>query len=1000
MSRCAPPVPGQITYYIPHHSVHHNGKIRVVFDASMKSSNGVSLNDILLVGPTIQAPLFVIFLRFRTFLYAFTADIIKMYRQMWVPDEDRDLQRIVIYENGEIIDCQLNTITYGTSSAPHSAVRSLFQLAEDGKKQFPAAAAVILKNTYIDDTLGGADSLEAVKQVIDELVALLCTAGMELSKWRFSGELAAQTSLCSSSVGRTLGVEWDSEGDFFCFSSLVNFASSDKVLTKRSALSKVSSIFDPLGFSAPVTITGKLLIQELWTDNLVWDEPVSTDFQGRFSSFLSDVAASAALEFPRFVGSSKFSLELHGFSDASKEACSAVIYARIVSGTDPPIVRFIASKTRVAPQKQPRTIPELELCAAALLIELFDPVSTTLGCSPEQRFAYTDSTIVLAYLAKEPGNWTTFVANRVAKIIKQFPSEKWRHVPGEVNPADMATRRKSSAEVEARASLWISGPQFLADSSISFPVPVTTSVSLVSLSASVRRQLPEAQIASFNYVFAPVSRYDRLQRAAAHVFRYVSILTSRIRKQSIPTGPLTIEEMAKAETWLHQIAQACFQEEVTQLRLQQPVGAKSQLRALDPRLYDGVLRVGGRLENSALPFHQKHPIILHSTHRLSILLVRHVHYRYFHSGNRFTANILRSKYWFVGDVTAKVRQCISTCARCIRFSGRPPSIPKMGDLPASRVQSSLPFTHVGVDYAGPFSIRERLRSTRGPARTHKAYWCLFVCMSTKAAHLEVVSELTTAAFLAALQRFVGRRGLPNSITSDNGTNFVGADAELRRQVAALEKDDAVQNYCVSQQVTWKFNPPSAPHMGGIFEALVRSTKYHFKRVVGNQILTFEEMATILIQIEAILNSRPLTPLSSPDETHFEVLTPAHLLIGRPINAAPSDYNDINGLSYSKRWHLLNQLRNSFWRQWAQEYLRTLQKRTKWRSPVSRPIQIDDIVLISDEQSPPLVWPLGRITKLYPGKDGQIRVVDLRTRNGACLQRPVAKLIPFVNGVNE
>lgn len=233
----------------------------------------------------------------------------------------------------------------------------------------------------------------------------------------------------------------------------------------------------------------------------------------------------------------------------------------------------------------------------------------------------------------------------------------------------------------------------------------------------------------------------------------------------------------------------------------------------------------------------------------------------------------------------------------------------MGNLPRERVTPARPFLRTGVDYAGPIHIRTA--KGRGH-RTHKGFIAIFVCLSTKAAHLEAVSDYTTEAFLAAFRRFTSRRGLCQEVSSDCGTNFVGANKELQALFRASTPDGRrIARAAASDGIRWKFNPPAAPHFGGLWEAAVKSTKHHLRRVIGEATLTFEEMTTLLTQVEACLNSRPLQALTD-DPDDITALTPGHFLIGSPLLAIPepslSDRAD-NALS---RWKLLQKMRDHYW----------------------------------------------------------------------------------------
>ncbi|XP_025193663.1 uncharacterized protein LOC112593485 [Melanaphis sacchari] len=289
----------------------------------------------------------------------------------------------------------------------------------------------------------------------------------------------------------------------------------------------------------------------------------------------------------------------------------------------------------------------------------------------------------------------------------------------------------------------------------------------------------------------------------------------------------------------------------------------------------------------------------------------------------------------------------------------------MADLPSYRVQPHRPFSHVGMDYGGPFLVKEHRHRN---AQVIKVYLALFICMSVKAVHLEIVSDLSTDAFLAALDRFVARRA----------EDFISRSQNSRPSVVAF-----------IVYLTWHFNPPAAPHFGGIWEAGIKSVKNHLKHVIGLQILTYEEFLTLTIRIEGILNSRPITPTSS-DPHNLSVLTPGHFLIGQPIHAVPEpDITDVQ-VNRLNRWQLIQQCHQSYWKRWSHEYLSTLQSRQKWYK-TSPNLAIGDMVIVEAPTRPPTEWRLGRVTEVYPEPDDVVRVVSVRTQDGI-YKRPVVKLV--------
>ncbi|CAG9131206.1 unnamed protein product [Plutella xylostella] len=310
----------------------------------------------------------------------------------------------------------------------------------------------------------------------------------------------------------------------------------------------------------------------------------------------------------------------------------------------------------------------------------------------------------------------------------------------------------------------------------------------------------------------------------------------------------------------------------------------------------------------------------------------------------------------------------------------------MGNLPKARLEADHPFCHTAVDYAGPIMIANR--KGRG-CKLIKAYICVFVCLTVKAVHLELVTDLSAKCFISALNRFVARRGKPSNIYSDNGTNFVGANHELRAFLKQCRKD--VISYSAETEIKFHFSPAYSPHFNGMAEGSVKSIKHHLKRVLGLAHLDFEEMYTVLVQIEGILNSRPITPLSS-DPSDLIPLTPSHFLIGRTctmLPAAPVEDKPISSLTRFKR---IEQLKAHFWNRFYKEYISELQQRNKWRTIGEQP-QTGELVLVKDDRLPPNRWLLGRVTAVYPGTDGVNRVADVITRAGT-LRRAYNRLCPL------
>ena len=390
-----------------------------------------------------------------------------------------------------------------------------------------------------------------------------------------------------------------------------------------------------------------------------------------------------------------------------------------------------------------------------------------------------------------------------------------------------------------------------------------------------------------------------------------------------------------------------------------------------------------------------HPVILSGKHILTKLIIRFEHTRLLHAGITLLSSSLNGKYHIVGGRKA-IRAVTRRCVVCLRQSKKPEP-QQMGQLPIERVTPDIVFENVGVDYAGPVYTKHGY--VRKPTIV-KSYVCIFVSLSVKAVHIELVSDLTSDCFISALRRFIARRGKPKLLWSDHGSNFVGAKSDLKGLVRFLNTQMAqkdISDFCTTQHIEWKFIPEKAPHFGGLWESAVRSMKYHLKRVMSDVKLTFEECSTVLTQIEACMNSRPLVALPCDGEG-IDVLTPGHFLIGRSIESLPDPSFSYRPMSLLRRWDLCQNLVRQFWERWRQEYLTSLRAYNKWHKP-SRNIQVNDIVVLQDANLVPTKWPLGRVVKTFHGEDHLVRVVDVKTQSGI-YRRPVTKVALILPNESE
>ena len=457
------------------------------------------------------------------------------------------------------------------------------------------------------------------------------------------------------------------------------------------------------------------------------------------------------------------------------------------------------------------------------------------------------------------------------------------------------------------------------------------------------------------------------------------------------SGPLSSSELNDSFLTCVRLIQAtAYAPEIATLRSNQPISPRSSILSLRPFLDSaGLLRVGGRLRNSRLPYDAKHQLLLPKRHHFVKAYVKHVHLRLLHATSQMVLAEVRQRLW-VPALRQVIKQVASHCVTC--FKDQPRSVNQlMGQLPDIRVQPSTAFLNVGVDYAGPFAVRYG-----GPRAktTHKVYLAVFICMATTAIHVELVSSLSAKAFLDAFARFTARRGLPSIVYSDNATNFVGAQrelAELSQLLSTPDFQESVKTATARHGVTWKFIPPRSPHFGGLWESAIKSFKRQLRRASSSQIYTFEELLTLTASIEAILNSRPLCRLTD-DPEDFHYLSPSHFLLGRSLTMLPHPNLQDISLNRLDRYQRLQRTISTVWTLWSTDYLQSLQRLSKWKSHAPD-LKVGAVVLLIDDNPLLSSWTLGVVHEVHPGPDGLIRVATVRTSHGL-FKRPLGKIAPL------
>lgn len=986
-------------YYLPVHGVFKSSstttKVRPVFDASAPTSTGVSLNDILLQGPNLYPLLSDILLKFRIHPIGFSADISKMFREIKLHPDEKDVHRFLWRDShGSINDLRMNRLTFGVRCSPYLATQVLRHLACNNTLSHPEASKAILESFYVDDYVSGAASVEEAIKLREQLCDLLKTAGMTLRKWRtcdsnFKESIPSdiiETADLQIAPGerpiKALGIHWNVNTDKL--SVAVPTIPLDQPTTKRTIASNIGKVYDVLGFFAPCTIVSKILLRRLWQLQLNWDNSVPNDIHEAWHLWKSQlpVIGSYTLSRKYTPSTGTLSRSLHGFADASQEAYGAVVYVKETSVDGTSHTAIAIAKSRVIPLKG-LTIPRAELTAAYLLAKLLKYCSEQLNIS--DLTAWSDSSIVLCWIRKSPASLKSFVANRVRQIQVLLPNTQWRHVPSASNPADLLSRGTTAEQLIA-TKLWWNGPPWITQPIELWPTPQFQVPQEIPEIKSVILTAPSATI---NKIWDRYSKFEQLVRVLSWCRRW------RLNRK-LPPGErikdkhlLTSEYEATKQWLISQEQQEHYSEIFEVIAKKKPPPKGHPFRKFHVTTNDNnVLFLYTRVRDPNFGGRAKHLIPLSLKSQLTRTLLQSLHERYLHPGTNTLLATVQETYHIPG-LKNYLKGLSRRCPQC-QMAYERISSQTHGLLPTTRTTPSAPFTYTGVDFAGPFIVRKG--HTRKPVMV-KTYACLYVCFATKAIHIELCHDLTTEEFMASLRRFCARRGTPKEIHSDNGTNFVGTRNEYQniRQMLHSSKASLSQFSC-QNNLQWHFIPPRTPNMGGLWEAAIKQMKLLMKKHLKSHVLKTDELASVLVEIEAILNSRPLSPINSTDPDDF-VLTPGHFLIGRPLVAPQPSNRSQEKLSSLRRWQLTQRLSQNFWTEWKAKYLQSLQRSQK-ATRRNHLFKTGDIVFLRDETLPYRQWPMARISATFPGSDNVVRVVDVFCQ-GKTYRRSTAHLIPFL-----
>ncbi|XP_077374267.1 uncharacterized protein LOC144016825 [Festucalex cinctus] len=983
------------SWYVPHHLVHHNGKDRIVFNCSFQYK-GQSLNEQLLPGPTLGPTLLGVLLRFRQHSVAISGDIRSMFHQVLLLAADKPIMRFLwrnMQRDAEPEIYEWQVLPFGTTCSPCCATYALQRHVEDSQVSQPELAEVVTQAFYVDNCLYSTPDPAHAKAVVDGLRNLLAKGGFEIRQWASNlpsviehlpsdaRSVSSELWLSRDSANldeHTLGLQWN------CLDDTMGYRHrSPEPLqpTMRNLYKTLASQYDPLGFIIPFTTTAKVLIQDLWKQDLSWDDPIEHhQLKEQWMTWVDQLPNLPQVQLPRAytppsADTSTVTRQLHVFCDASERAYGSAAYLRTTDDQGKVHVAFVLARSRVAPKKC-LSMPRLELSAALTGAQLVKLLETELTIPIHRVVCWSDSTTVLHWLQSESCRYKVFVGTRVAEIQTLTDSTNWRYVDSPRNPADHITRGLTLKELLGHRQ-WRFGPKFLSGPPDQWPTMPNTSA-----------EPDHSELKKSSFIGA-VSEIPSLQLPDPSQFPTWTELvkaTVRSRHGAADAGSqIEATDFTSAERALFVQAQAeSFPAEVQALKALRPFPSGSRLGSLAPEYEPetGLVRVGGRLRRATdLDVESVHPIVLDPKHSLTKLLIKDCDERLHHPGTERVLAELRRQFWILRGREA-IRKHQYSCRECQFWRAKPQS-PRMADLPPARLRLyKPPFYSVGVDCFGPFLVKIG-------RRREKRWGILFKCMTTRCLHLDLLESLDSDAFLLCLRRFVARRGRPFEVLCDNGTNFTGGSRELQEAFQAMSPQ--LQAQLAEQKIQFRFNPPAAPHFGGTWEREVRSIKASLRVVLKEQVIPEPVLRTLLIEVEGILNAKPLgyvsTDIADPDP-----ITPNMLLMGRRDSSLPQAIYDSEDLLGRRRWRHSQVLADNFWSSFVRQYLPGLQDRPKWQSD-SKELTVGQVVLVVDPRFPRASWPVGTITETFPAPDGRVRTAAVKVRE-KIYTRPVIRLIPL------
>ncbi|EFP10192.1 hypothetical protein CRE_01450 [Caenorhabditis remanei] len=1014
--------PDRPVYFIPYQLVYNENsnttKVRTVFDASSAVRGEISLNKAIHQGPSLIPQLLGILIRIRTRKYVLSGDIEKAFHMVGLQEKHRDCTRFLWLKDpqGEVIDKNLRfmrftRIPFGVNASPYLLAMAIEYAIQHSMASEKLKTAV-KDMCYVDNLFGTSNKAEELIELYKESKEVFNAIGMNIREFSLNSELEnlidPKDKTETGDNTKLLGYMFNGKTDIMKVKKPKFSLIPDKGVTKREVVKIVSSIYDPLQLFAPIYLDGKRLIREVSGKDIKWEDKIKEETRKLLEEYVSKIE-KCEFTFKRWLEiPDKQPCTLAIFSDASKDvygACAYLVW-------DPsPLEKnkenraiLITAKQRLASKGHTITIPRLELVGIVLAARIATYLVKELDVNITTIALYSDSQIALNQI-KSFNKDSTFVENRINEIWKHLEKLKTdendtvirevylTHVPTNDNTADLITRGIETEEL-LKETNWFKGPQCIRrkeeantenriyervnkNPKMPYNHQRESYITLVSKVKNVDHP-PDCSIIQDKHR----QHWDRSCRIMVYILRFITRIRIRDRTHTgiISNYEFSIIELQKYNPNVKSEELECAEKVL--IKEHQTNFNIKPMENLNQYLNPATKVVEQRYRVTSM---EPKPVI-HTRSILATSIIDKIHSENLHCGVNTVLGIIREKYagkkW-----RSAIKNRLTKCIRCRKVNNHPYPKPKAGNLPERRITKDRAFQHIGIDYAGPFIVK----APGGRGYTaHKSWIAVITCMTSRLVHLELVYSLTTDEFLLALARFMGRRGIPDSISTDNATTFQAA-ANIATSAYSVE------NYLANKRIKWYFNTALAPWEGGVWERMVGLVKKALKHGLGDQCYSRKDLETIIIECESIINHRPLTYIADEES---EIIRPIDLIqpkISYPIYNEKLLENEYREYTYRFR-EVINSVKR-FWEVFNRDY----QNQNKIFESVTFPNKahcntvqpvVGEIVMIKDEQLPRGKWQLGRITKLCPGKDEIVRAVEIKTKTRNKIKRRIEHVIPL------